>query len=339
MNHLDQLTREPHLFNEMALELFRYQALNNALYRDWLEGLGCDPKEVLDINDIPALPIAFFRSQQVQTRPLYQIEGIPEQATGSEPLVFSSSGSSSQTASRHFVPRPELYRQAFLRAFEQEFGDPGEWAFFFLLPSYLEREGSSLVWMCRELAALSRQPESGFFLNEHLTLMERVSSALKRNQPSMLLGVSFALLDLAESGLWNPIHRERLLVVETGGMKGRRRELLREELHARLCSGLGVERILSEYGMTELLSQAWSRGEGRFCCPPWMRVRIRELNDPLSPAKTGALGAIDVLDLANVDSCAFIATDDLGRLHEDGSFEVLGRIDHSDVRGCNLLLS
>jgi len=337
-------------FNDLALELFRFQARANPLYASFLAGLGCTPDAVVDANAIPALPISFFRTHTVSVdrwvaNPAAAdknsvLTGLPGNA-----LVFTSSGSTSETASRHLVPEPARYEDAFLRGFQRTYGNPADWTFLFLLPAYLEREGSSLIYMCRELAAQSPQPETGFFLNDHETLLQRAVSSLGRQQPTMLLGVSFALLDLAEhSGallLRNRElpNRELLTVVETGGMKGRRREMVREELHAVLCEGLGVSILHSEYGMTELLSQAWSKGQGRFTCPPWMRVRLRDLNDPLSTAATGSVGAIDVFDLANSRSCAFIATDDLGRMHPDGSFEVLGRLDASDVRGCNLLVS
>ncbi|MBI1192734.1 MAG: acyl transferase [Bacteroidetes bacterium] len=350
-------------FNDLALELFRFQAQANPLYARFLKGIGCVPEAVSDVQAIPALPIAFFRTHTVLTAPWVAAtgvsgEGVADTGVSGEGvaalpgrgITFTSSGSTSATASRHYVPDPARYEDAFLRGFQRAYGNPASWTFLFLLPAYLEREGSSLIYMCRELAARSLQPETGFFLHDHEALLQRAVASLARRQPTMLLGVSFALLDLAEQmGADSPansklthfslLNSDLLTVVETGGMKGRRREMLREELHATLCAGLGVSAIHSEYGMTELLSQAWSRGQGRFTCPPWMRVRLRDLNDPLSAAAAGSVGALDVLDLANGHSCAFIATDDLGRMHPDASFEVLGRLDASDVRGCNLLVS
>jgi len=333
---------EPGLFNDLALELFRHQARHNALYGRFLAGLRCDPAAVCNLEDIPALPIAFFKSHTVLLDAwVASTQQKPFPGYG-QPLLFRSSGTTALHTSRHWVPDAQAYEEAFLRGFRRAYGDPASWTFLFLLPSYLEREGSSLIYMCRELAARSHQPESGFFLHEHEALLERAASSLRRGQPTLLLGVSFALLDLAgqaPDALGTLPNRNKLTVVETGGMKGRRREMVRDELHDLLCRSYGVSAIHREYGMTELLSQAWSAGKGQFRCPPWMAVRIRDLNDPLSPALPGVVGALDVIDLANAHSCAFIATDDLGRLHPDGSFEVLGRLEASDVRGCNLLVS
>lgn len=335
---MDLVDREPDRFNACALDLFREQSRHNPVYRDYLRGIGFPLSDQtatrqidasLTWSGIPALPIRFFRSHEVITR-------TPEGPVEEGPiLTFLSSGSTNDTASRHFVLSPDLYLRSFVRGFERQYGKPENWTMLFLLPSYLEREGSSLVYMCRELASRSLQPESGFFLHNTEELIAQARSSLLRGQPTIILGVTYALLDLAET---QPAGLEKVNVVETGGMKGRREELIREEVHDRLSKGLGVPRIHSEYGMTELLSQAWSSGEGLFHPPPWMRIRIRDLSDPLVEAPAGQIGAIDVIDLANAYSCAFVATDDLGRLHADGSFQVLGRMDNSEIRGCNLLL-
>ena len=344
MSYSALLDQDPSRFNDLALELFRHQARNNSVYEAYLKGIGCDPDHIRSYAEIPTLPISFFRTHRVITeQPI--LSEVPAKAlepsqnpddSRQEELIFLSSGSTSETASRHWVPDPQLYTNTFLRGFNQVYGKPEDWTFLFLLPSYLERKGSSLIYMCEELVRRSQQPESGFFLYDHQDLIKRAQLSLSRCQPTMILGVSFALLDLAAL---KPVGLDQAVVVETGGMKGRRRELVREELHALLKAGLGVSTIHSEYGMTEMLSQAWSTANGRFQCPPWMKIRIRELNDPLSTAAPGAIGAIDVMDLANVHSCAFISTDDVGRQQADGHFEVLGRMDYSDIRGCNLLMA
>jgi hypothetical protein len=249
------LEQNPERFNELALELFRIQAVNNPVYREFLAGIGCNTGLLSAWQDIPALPISFFRSRDVLTG----VEERKEQA-----LVFRSSGSTASTASRHIVPQPERYRDAFLRGFRLAYGQPAAWTFLFLLPSYLEREGSSLIWMCRELAALSQQPETGFFLYDHEALWQAAELSLSRQQPTMLLGVSFALWDLATENRPLLPGREHLVVVETGGMKGRRRELLREELHTIICRGLGIDRVHSEYGFR----RPGARAKGGFAVPP-----------------------------------------------------------------------
>jgi hypothetical protein len=351
-------------FSKAALEVFRLQAKHNPLYLRWLRGLRCQPERLDHWTQIPALPIACFREHLVHTPygpvapegaapsavwpsvPPDGVVGLTEKdgmvlekeaaaCVHEPPLLFLSSGSTSTTASRHWIPEPSRYQDAFLRGFRREFGDERHWAFLCLLPAYLERQGSSLVYMCQKLIDASTHAESGFFLDDHAGLLERAFQLKQRGVPTMLFGAAFALLDLAESG---PHQLHGLHVVETGGMKGRRKELIRSALHHALCEGLGVDRIGGEYGMTELCSQAWSDGDGLYRCPPWMRIRIRDLNDPLRPLPQGQVGAIDVFDLANAHSCAFIATADLGRSHPDGRFEVLGRYDHAELRGCNLMV-
>lgn len=318
---------QPHTvrsFNELALTLFRYQATANPVYREFLNLLNCPVDEIQDVESIPYLPIELFKTRRVLC------EGLdPEHE-------FTSSGTTGSQTSTHLVPDLHWYEQSFLAGFEHVYGAVEGKAILALLPAYLERKGSSLVYMADHLIKRSGIEQSGFFLDD----LEALSTTLKQLRqaeiPTILLGVSFALLQMAES---YPMSFPDLTVMETGGMKGRRKELVRSELHQLLKAGFVVSQVQSEYGMTELMSQAYAKEEGRFECPPWMRVSIREHNDPRSSAKLGKTGGINIIDLANVDSCAFIATSDLGRLDEQGRFEVLGRFDHSDARGCNLLIS
>jgi hypothetical protein len=312
---------------ETALRLFQYQAVHCPPYRAYLAGLGRDPATVKRLVDIPFLPIEFFKTQEVRTdSSAWQ----PEQ-------VFLSSGTTQQQRSRHLVRDPELYRANAAAIFEQAYGPITGWTFLALLPSYLEQGGSSLVAMVEDFARRSGQTQPTFFLRDHAGLIQALGEA--KAQPGrrvMLFGVTFALLDLAAE--YGPVPElQDLAVLETGGMKGRRREMIREELHAELQQAFGPIPIHSEYGMTELLSQAYSPGHGRFYCPPQLRVLLRDPADPFSVAEDRAEGAINVIDLANVDSCAFIETKDLAKMHPDGSFEVLGRMDNSDIRGCSQL--
>ncbi len=311
-------------FRAAALEVFYYQAKHTPVYRDYLAALGTDPSQIKEPEEIPFLPIEFFKSHTVL-------------AEGKEAeVIFESSGTIGTTPSRHHVADVALYRESFLRSFNKFYGSPEELCILALLPSYLERENSSLVYMMNQLIGWSKHSDSGFYLDQ---LGELSAILQKRNNdghPTLLLGVSFALLDLAEQHpmiLWNNV-----TVMETGGMKGRRQEMVRSELHQVLKEAFGVNNIHSEYGMTELLSQAYSAGDGLFLTPRWMKILIRDPNDPLSLLSPGQSGGINIIDLANLHSCSFIATGDLGKVYEDGSFEVLGRYDHSDIRGCNLLL-
>lgn len=310
-------------FNALAVDLFRIHAENNPVYRGFLHGLGLSADSVSCVEDIPFLPIQLFRNHRVL------IEGLD--AT----LTFTSSGTTGGTTSSHHLPWPELYERSFLGSFRNFYGEPEGMSIVALLPSYLEREGSSLVYMVKELIARSKSPFSGTFLYRYAELAEALQRSGTDGRRTLLIGIPYALLEFAER---HPMPLINTTVMETGGMKGRRPELVREALHAILRKALGVEVVHSEYGMTELLSQAWSRGNGIFHCPPWMRVMIRDVNDPLEALPTGRSGGINVIDLANVASCPFIATQDLGRSHADGSFEVLGRFDHSDIRGCNLMM-
>lgn len=310
-------------FETQALALFRHQAAFNPLYREYIGLLGIDVSEVDSLDRIPFLPIQFFKTHTIQTG-----DWRPE-------LVFSSSGTTGLTTSRHPVREAAFYLENAERCFEAFYGPVEQYCFLALLPAYLEREGSSLVYMAGHFIKRSAYRQSGFFLYEQNKLAEVLADCQERKIPTVLLGVSFALLDLAER---HPVHIPDVIVMETGGMKGRRQEVTREELHASLCQAFGVTVIHSEYGMTELLSQAYSSGEGLYRPGPLMRVRTREITDPLSAQQYGRLGAINIIDLANKDSCAFISTDDLGKVYADGAFEVLGRMDNSDIRGCNLMV-
>ncbi len=317
--------RSPAEFEQQAMVLFRYQSLHNPVYIEYIERLGRDFTSILRIEDIPFLPIGFFKSHQVMSRNFR-----PER-------VFSSSGTTGMVPSRHFVRKLAVYERSFESAFRFFYGSPSDYRFYGLLPSYLEREGSSLVYMVDRMIRLGGHAESGFHLNDHKALAERLQEANEKGFPAILIGVSFALLDFSEKFSF-PL-AENIVIMETGGMKGRRKEITREELHQTLCSRFRKQTIHSEYGMTELLSQAYARGNGRFFCPPWMKVMIRDIQDPFSYMPAGKTGAINIIDLANMHSCAFIETQDIGRLHEDGSFEVLGRTDSSDIRGCSLLIA
>ena len=310
-----------------ALQLFRYQAVHCPPYAAYLAALGCQPAQVQCLVDIPFLPIEFFKTHEVRTDPA---EWQPQE-------TFRSSGTTQQQRSRHLVRDPSLYRANAACTFEDTYGPLTSWTFLGLLPSYLEQGESSLVAMVADFAQRSGQAQKAFFLRDHTGLLRALAEA--KRQPSrrvMLFGVTYALLDLAAEVGAAP-ELQNITVLETGGMKGRRREMIREELHYELQQAFGPAPIHSEYGMTELLSQAYSPGEGLFYAPPQLQVLLRDPADPFSVAPDRAEGAINVIDLANVDSCAFIETKDLARRHTDGSFEVLGRMDNSDIRGCSQL--
>jgi len=309
-------------FEETALLVFRYQAAHNPLYAQFIQLLKVQPEAVTRLEDIPFLPIRLFKIYDIQSG-RWQPEA-----------VFSSSGTTGQVTSRHLVRSLDWYLAGARRGFEHFYGSIENYCVLALLPSYLERSGSSLVAMADDFIRLS-QHQSGFFLYDHEALLERLDWCQKNNIPTLLLGVSFALLDLAEA---HPTALGDTIIMETGGMKGRREELTREVLHERLKQAFGAAKIHSEYGMTELLSQAYSQGDGLFRPAPTLRVLIRETSDPLSFERAGRPGAINLIDLANLDTISFIATDDLGRAWSDHSFEVLGRLDYSEVRGCNLLV-
>lgn len=312
-------------FETTAMEVFRLQAAECPVYREYLQLLGVDAGSIGDIFSVPFMPVSFFRDHNVFTG-----EGAPEQ-------VFTSSGTAGMRRSRHAVRNVALYDESLERTFRLFYGDPSEYAIMGLLPSYLEREGSSLIYMVNRLMTLSGHSFGGFFLDDHKALMKAIDSARLAGVQVLLIGVTFALLDMAES---HPADLSDALIMETGGMKGRRREMIRDEVHEIIREAFGVTSVHSEYGMTELLSQAYSAGEGLFRSPPWMKVLIRDSHDPMAHSDAaGTAGGISVIDLANIWSCSFVATADLGRMHEDGLFEVQGRFDEADLRGCNLLVS
>ena len=311
-------------FETVALKVFRHQIENCKVYRDYVANLRLDPDVLSSTKDIPFLPIGFFKSQDILS------------SNNAASLVFSSSGTTGMTQSRHLVTDASVYEKSFNTAFDLFYGDIENTCFLALLPSYLEREGSSLIYMVDALIAASKHPDSGYYLHNHEDLYQKLKELKDKGQRTILIGVTYALLDFIEQ---YHIDFPELIVMETGGMKGKRKEMVREELHQTLTTGFGVNHIHSEYGMTELLSQAYSYGEGLFNCPPWMKIYLRDTNDPLSLVNDGKTGGINVIDLANVNSCSFIATQDLGRLNPDGSFEVLGRFDNADIRGCNLLVN
>ncbi len=305
-------------FEREALRLFRYQAEHCAPYAEYLRLIGVEPSSVHSVEAIPMLPIELFKTHKI-----YCGEDEPQ-------MIFTSSATTGMTQSRHYVEDLALYERAFTEGFNHFYGSPKECSIYALLPSYLEREGSSLVYMAEKLIAQSGC--GGFYLNDYEKLLNDMSHDYN---PKILLGVTYALLDLAEN--YAP-HLEHTVVMETGGMKGRRKELPKSELHKILCSAFGVERIHSEYGMAELMSQAYSFGDGVFRTPRWMRVLVRDVNNPFARLADGRRGGLDIIDLANRSSCAFIATQDMGIRYADGSFRIEGRISQSDIRGCNLLV-
>jgi len=311
-------------FNAVALQVFRHQATNCAVYSKFIEGLKVDANEVDSIEQIPFLPVEFFKSHAVVSN------NNPVEVT------FSSSGTTGITTSRHQVTDVSWYVESFRQAFQLFYGDIKNYTLLALLPSYLEREGSSLIYMADDLIRQSENPDSGFYLYNYEELYHQLKKQQHANKPTLLIGVTFALLDFVEQ---HPINFPQLIVMETGGMKGKRKEMIREELHEILYRGFGVDAIHSEYGMTELLSQAYSKGNGIFNTPPWMRIITRDTNDPISLINDGKTGGVNIIDLANINSCSFIATQDLGKVYADGSFEILGRFDNADIRGCNLLIA
>lgn len=313
----------PIAFESLSLELFAYQAVHCPVYNDYLSLLNITVSEINQVGNIPFLPIEFFKNRQVIC------------GSRQPQIIFSSSGTTGSVQSKHYVADTAIYERSFRTAFDQFYGNPADLAILALLPSYSEREGSSLIYMVDDLIRQSRHPLSGYFLYNHDELHRVLQRLNVEGTETLLIGVTYALLDFVEN---HPIDFPELTVLETGGMKGRRREMVREEVHEQLCRGFNVRSIHSEYGMTELLSQAYSAGDGVFRCPPWMQTYIRDTNDPFSLQPLGRTGAINVVDLANIHSCAFIGTQDLGKKYADGSFEVLGRFDQSDIRGCNLLV-
>ena len=310
-------------FEKIALKVFRFQYDNNVVYREFCQYLNVEKHDVKSLQQIPFLPIQFFKSHEV----LSSEEKIQE--------TFTSSGTTGMTTSKHLVTDITLYEESYRKAFSEFYGNIENYAVLALLPSYLDREGSSLIYMVDDLIKLSNHPESGFYLNNYDELIQKLIELDSAGENIILIGVTYALLDLIEK---QKFQLKNTIIMETGGMKGRRKEMIREELHDLLCKGFGVDAIHSEYGMTELLSQAYSLGHGVFECPNWMQILIRDTEDALSYIENGKTGGINVIDLANINSCSFIATQDLGKKKPNNSFEVLGRFDNSDIRGCNLMV-
>lgn len=309
-------------FEDLALKIFKFQFETNAVYRSFCDLLYKHPADVNGISDIPFLPIQFFKTHEV-----ISVKGNPEK-------IFSSSGTTRSITSKHYVTDLKLYEESYLKGFHHFYDAIEDYVVLALLPSYLERDGSSLVYMVNDLIEKSKHSESGFYLNNLEDLAKILRRLEAKQQKTLLIGVSFALLDLVEQFKLNLNHT---IIMETGGMKGKRKEIIRQELHQILERGFGVSEIHSEYGMTELLSQAYSKGKGIFECPPWMKVLTRDPEDALTLQQANRTGGINVIDLANINSCSFIATQDLGKVQSNGSFEILGRFDNSDIRGCNLM--
>jgi hypothetical protein len=307
-------------FNAMALEIFHYQSRNCEVYVRFIRYLGINPLDISTCLQIPFLPIEFFKTQKI-----YSVKEEPQTA-------FTSSGTTGAVTSRHYIANLEIYQQSILQGFGLFFGNPQKYAIIGLLPGYLERKESSLVYMVNYLQELSGHPSNGNFLDDFNSLKKVIDELEEKRQPTLLFGVSYALLDF---GKLFSRQLKYTTIIETGGMKGKRKELTREELHHELKKSFGNQPILSEYGMTELLSQAWYDGK-TFKAPPWMKVFVRGKNDPLEISERGS-GALNIIDLANVYSCSFIATGDAGIIYDNGNFNVHGRLDNQDARGCNLL--
>jgi phenylacetate-coenzyme A ligase PaaK-like adenylate-forming protein len=310
-------------FEKIALKVFRFQYEHNLVYNEFCNLMNVNIQKIKSVQQIPFLPIQFFKSHAV--------------VSNSNPIqeTFTSSGSTGVITSKHLVTDVSLYEQSYRKGFSQFYGNIEDYVVLALLPSYLEREGSSLIYMVKDLILQSNNSESGFYLHNHEALIEKLKALDSSGRNVILIGVTYALLDLIEK---QNFQLKNTIIMETGGMKGKRKEMIREELHEQLCTGFGVSAIHSEYGMTELLSQAYSLGEGIFECPSWMQILIRDTEDALTYLENGKSGGINVIDLANFNSCSFIATQDLGRKKLNTSFEVLGRFDNSDIRGCNLMV-
>ncbi len=304
------------------METFQFQYNTVEVYQRFCKLLKVNPAKVSDLKDIPFLPIQFFKTEKIIA------------TTFSAEKIFSSSGTTGDNTSQHYVAAVNYYEDSFLKAFQQFYGDPTAYVFLALLPSYLERGGSSLIYMVDRLITESKNPHSGFYLNNYDALIEKLKHLEAKGKKTILLGVSYALLDLIEK---EKFQLKNTIIMETGGMKGRRKELIKSELHEILKEGFGVQKIHSEYGMTELFSQAYSVGNGIYKCPPWMKILTRDTEDALTYI-TSKTGGLNIIDLANTYSCSFIATQDLGKLHPDNTFEVMGRFDNSDIRGCNLMV-
>jgi hypothetical protein len=310
-------------FKTCALQVFRHQFKNNAIYRSFCDLLYIHSSDVKEIEEIPFLPIQFFKSHAV----LSSTQAVKE--------TFTSSGTTGSSVSKHMVTDLSWYTKSYTKGFEYFYGPIEDYTVLGLLPNYLERDGSSLIYMVDDFIKKSNKPASGFYLNNLTELSKTLIALDKKGEKVLLIGVTFALLDLIER---QQFKLQNTIIMETGGMKGRRKEMIRNELHEILCAGFGVSKIHSEYGMTELLSQGYSSGDGVFDCPPWMKILARDTEDALTMVGSNKTGGLNVIDLANYNSCSFIATQDLGKVDNNGRFEVLGRFDHSDIRGCNLMV-
>ncbi|WP_417871663.1 acyl transferase [Winogradskyella sp.] len=309
-------------FEVLALDIFRFQFENNGVYRSFCDLLYKHPSDIKSLTEIPFLPIQFFKTHDVLS------------SRAKVEKIFTSSGTTGSTTSKHQVTNLSIYEESYLKGFAHFYGNIEDYVVLALLPSYLERDGSSLIYMVDDLIQKSKHPESGFYLNNLQDLAKTLNKLEAKGQKTLLIGVSFALLDLVEQFQFSLKHT---IVMETGGMKGRRKEIIRQELHDVLKKGFGVSQIHSEYGMTELLSQAYSKGNGVFECAPWMKILARDTEDALTVLPPNKTGGINIIDLANINSCAFIATQDLGKTSENNQFEIIGRFDNSDIRGCNLM--
>jgi len=324
INPQDLFTISSHKqFEKMALKVFRFQYESNLVYHEFCDFLNTDVQKVKSLEQIPFLPIQFFRSHEIVST----TDAIQE--------IFTSSGTTGTITSKHLVTDVSLYEQSYQNAFSEFYGNIEDYVVLALLPSYLERSGSSLIYMVKDLIELSNNEHSGFYLRNYDELITKLVALDNTGQNVILIGVTYALLDLIEQ---HKFQLKNTIIMETGGMKGKRKEMIREELHEKLCDGFGVQSIHSEYGMTELLSQAYSLGNGIFECPSWMHILIRDTEDALTYVDYGKSGGVNVIDLANINSCSFIATQDLGKKYPNNSFEILGRFDNADIRGCNLLV-
>lgn len=310
-------------FKKQCLDIYNFQYENNMVYKSYCNMICEDPTDVNEINKIPFLPISFFKTKKILSTDNFE-------------KVFYSSGTTTNSRSKHFISSLELYQKSFINNFKLNYSDITQYTILALLPNYYDNKDSSLIYMIEKLIKLSKSKESGFFLDDYINLSKKlIELDTKKERKTILIGVPYALLDMID---FNQLQLNNTIIMETGGMKGRRKEMVRTELHEKLKRGFGVSKIHSEYGMTELLSQAYSKGDGIFKTPSWMKVIIRDINDAQNLDFNKKSGAINIIDLANYNSCSFIATDDMGKYINDNEFELIGRVDNSDIRGCNLLV-
>ena len=310
-------------FKKQCLDIYNFQYENNMVYQNYCNMICEDPTDVNEINKIPFLPISFFKTKKILSTDNFE-------------KVFYSSGTTTNSRSKHFISSLKLYQKSFINNFKLNYSDITQYTILALLPSYYDNKGSSLIYMIEKLIKLTKSKESGFFLDDYHNLSKKlIELDTKKERKTILIGVPYALLDMID---FNQFQLSNTIIMETGGMKGRRKEMVRTELHEKLKRGFGISKIHSEYGMTELLSQAYSKGDGIFKTPSWMKVIIRDINDAQNLDFNKKSGAINIIDLANYNSCSFIATDDMGKYINDDEFELIGRVDNSDIRGCNLLV-